>query len=75
MSKLTVQLYDLAEVLPEDVATLAINQVILLAIARLLALLHPCVVVVVVVEGVVGMEAFEVVISATPVRQPATNVA
>lgn len=74
MYKLTALLFDSVEALPEDVATLAIFQVISLAIVRLLALLHPCVVEVE-VEGVVGMEASEAVIPETLVLQPATNVA
>ena len=45
MFKLTAQPYVSAEVLPEAVATPAVNQVILLAAVPVLALHHQCVVV------------------------------
>jgi hypothetical protein len=77
MSKLIAQPYVSAVVLQVAVATLAVNQVTLLATVLLLASrpqARPCVVVVVVVAVLVAAtEAFGVGLQARIVQQPATS--
>jgi hypothetical protein len=76
MSKLIAQPYVSAVVLQVAVATLAVNQVTLLATVLLLASrpqARPCVVVVVVAVLVAATEAFGVGLQARIVQQPATS--